>query len=75
MTFLEEEQHKCSRNEQSVVKRVLCMEVDGDNRRGQPKKRWVDCIEDDDTFGSVCSDPTCCASGRGFESRWGPSFV
>jgi hypothetical protein len=34
-------------DESHITKRVININVDGDPRRGQPKKRWIDCVKDD----------------------------
>ena len=39
--------HLMRREEQHVAREVMDMEVDGTRRRGRPKTRWKDCIEDD----------------------------
>jgi hypothetical protein len=35
------------RDESHITKRVTSMSVDGHPRRGQPRKRWMDCVKDD----------------------------
>jgi hypothetical protein len=35
------------RDESHIMKRVMNMNIDGQPRRGRPKKRWMDCVKDD----------------------------
>ncbi|XP_068221421.1 uncharacterized protein [Palaemon carinicauda] len=39
--------HVMKRDEQYIGRRVMKMEVQGTRRRGEPKRRWMDCIKDD----------------------------
>jgi hypothetical protein len=35
------------RDESYITKRVMTMNVDGHPSRGQPRKRWMDCVKND----------------------------
>jgi hypothetical protein len=35
------------RDESNITKTVISMNLDGHPRRGRPKKRWMDCVNDD----------------------------
>ena len=39
--------HVERREENHVTKRVMNMELPGSRRRGRPKKRWIDCVNED----------------------------
>ncbi|XP_068247984.1 uncharacterized protein [Palaemon carinicauda] len=39
--------HVMRRDEQYIGRIVIEVEVQGTRRRGRPKRRWVDCIQDD----------------------------
>jgi len=39
--------HVKRRDDQYIGNRVLGMEVDGRRKRGRPKRRWKDCVEED----------------------------
>ena len=39
--------HVMQRDESYVRKRVLAMEVEGKRRKGRPRRRWTDCVQED----------------------------
>jgi hypothetical protein len=45
------------RKESPITKRVMNMNVDG-TLRGQPKKRWMDCVKDDIRIKGVSMEAT-----------------
>ena len=66
--------HVLRRNEENVVRRVLSMDVDGYKSRRRPKKRWMECVNDDmvrkgvttemTTNRGVWKKKTCCADPK-----------
>jgi hypothetical protein len=64
-------EHVMRRDESHITKRMMSMNVDGLPRRGRPKKRWMDCVNDDMRIKGVSMEmtsdrrkwkkKTCCA--------------
>jgi hypothetical protein len=46
------------RDESHITKRVMTMNVDRHPRRGRPKKRWMDCVNDDMRIKGVSMEMT-----------------
>jgi hypothetical protein len=53
--------HVMRRDKSHMIKRVMGMNVDGHPSRGQPNKRWMDCVKDDVRINGVSMEIT---SGR-----------
>jgi hypothetical protein len=63
--------HVMRRDESLIIKRVMTMNVDGHPSRGRPRKRWMDCVNDDMKIKGVIMEmtsdrrewkkKTCCA--------------
>ena len=57
--------HVVRREEEEDIRRTMAMEIKGKQRRGRPKKRWIDCVEKDmEEVKITMEDATDCAVWR-----------
>jgi hypothetical protein len=59
--------HVMRRDESHITKIVMSMIVDGHPRRGRPKKRWMDCVNDDMRIKRVSMEMT--SDGREWKKK------
>jgi hypothetical protein len=51
--------HVTRMNDERIVKRIFTRRVEGTRAKGRPRKRWIDCVEEDSRKLGVSNWRTC----------------